>query len=54
VHHDDATREFAYDRDDKLQRFDIGRDEAIARKWTIVSMRDDWNTVFPTVKQASR
>jgi len=47
VHHDDAGREFAYDRDDKLQTFSAGWDEAIARKWTIVSMRDDWNTIHP-------
>jgi phosphoglycolate phosphatase-like HAD superfamily hydrolase len=51
VHHDDAAREFAYDRNDKLQKFSIGWDEAIARKWTVVSMRDDWNTVFPPEKR---
>jgi haloacid dehalogenase-like hydrolase len=50
VHHDDATREFAYDRDDKLQKFSVGWDEAIARKWTVASMRDDWKTVFPPPK----
>jgi len=50
VHHDDGAREFAYDRDDKLQKFSIGWDEAIARKWTVVSMRDDWKTVFPPAK----
>jgi phosphoglycolate phosphatase-like HAD superfamily hydrolase len=47
VHHDDADREFAYDRDDKLQKFDVGWDEAIARKWTVVSMKADWKLVFP-------
>jgi phosphoserine phosphatase len=47
VHHDDAAREFAYDRDDKLQKFSIGWDEAIAKKWTVVSMRDDWKTIYP-------
>ena len=49
VHHDDAAREFAYDRDDKLQKFSVGWDEALARKWTVVSMRDDWKTVFPAL-----
>jgi hypothetical protein len=48
VHHDDAAREFAYDRTDKLQRFDKGWDEAVAKGWTVVSMKDDWKTVFPT------
>ena len=51
VHHDDAAREFAYDRNDKLQKFSVGWDEAIARKWTVVSMRDDWNAVFPAEKR---
>ncbi len=40
--------EFAYDRVDKLQRFDAGWDEAVVRGWTVVSMRDDWKVVFPT------
>ena len=47
VHHDDAQREYAYDRADRLQQFDKGWDEAIAKGWTVVSMKDDWNTVFP-------
>ena len=47
VHHDDAEREFAYDRADKLQQFDKGWDEAVAKGWTVVSMKDDWKTVFP-------
>ena len=50
VHHDDAVREFAYDRTDKLQQFDKGWDEATAKGWTVVSMKNDWKTVFPTVK----
>jgi len=50
VHHDDATREFAYDRDDKLQKFSAGWDEALAKGWTVVSMQKDWNTIFPPVK----
>jgi phosphoglycolate phosphatase-like HAD superfamily hydrolase len=47
VHHDDAAREFAYDRDDRLQRFDKGWNEALSRGWTVVSMKNDWKTVFP-------
>jgi len=50
VHHDDAAREYAYDRDDKLQQFNKGWDEAVARGWTVVSMRDDWKTVYPSRK----
>ena len=47
VHHDDAAREFAYDRADKLQTFDKGWDEATAKGWTVVSMKNDWKTIFP-------
>ena len=50
VHHDDAGREFAYDREDTLQKFSVGWDEAVAKKWTVVSMRADWKTVFPATK----
>ena len=49
VHHDDATREFAYDRADKLQQFNKGWDEAVARGWTVASMKSDWKAVFPPV-----
>ncbi len=47
VHHDDGVREFAYDRTDPLQKFNAGWDEATAKGWTVVSMRQDWNRVFP-------
>ena len=47
VHHDDAEREYAYDRKDALARFDKGWDEAKAKGWTVVSMKDDWKTIFP-------
>ena len=50
VHHDDAEREFAYDRTDKLQRLDKAWDEAVAKGWTVVSMKDDWRTIFPPDK----
>ncbi len=48
VHHDDAGREYAYDREDGLAKLDKGLDEAAAKGWTVVSMKDDWKTVFPT------
>ena len=34
------------DRIDKLARFDKGWDEAIAKGWTVVSMKNDWKTVY--------
>jgi phosphoglycolate phosphatase-like HAD superfamily hydrolase len=51
LHHDDATREFAYDRASKVGKLDKAWDEAVADGWTVVSMKDDWQTVFPAPKQ---
>lgn len=50
VHHDDAAREFAYDRNDKMQQLDRAWDEAVAKGWTVVSMKDDWKTIYPLKK----
>ncbi len=47
VHHDDATREYAYDRVSDVGKLDRGLDEAPKRGWTVVSMKDDWKTIFP-------
>jgi phosphoglycolate phosphatase-like HAD superfamily hydrolase len=46
VHHDDAAREYAYDRQSSIGRLDKALDEAQARGWTVVSMKADWKTVF--------
>jgi phosphoglycolate phosphatase-like HAD superfamily hydrolase len=48
VHHTDAEREWAYDRDSHIGRLDKGLDEAAARGWTVVDMKADWAQVFPT------
>ena len=45
VHHDDAVREFAYDRESHIGRLARGLDEAAARGWVVVSMRNDWRVV---------
>ncbi len=50
VHHDDAAREYAYDRTDHLAKLDKGLDEAAAKGWTVVSMKNDWKTVFPAAQ----
>jgi len=47
IRHDDPEREFAYDRDSHIGKLDKGLDEAPKRGWTIVSMKDEWNTVYP-------
>jgi len=47
IHHDDAGREFAYDRPSLIGQLDRGLDEATTRGWTLVSMKSDWKQVFP-------
>lgn len=47
VHHDDAAREYAYDRASKIGALDKALDEAARDGWTVVSMKTDWRTVFP-------
>jgi hypothetical protein len=42
VHHTDAEREWAYDRTSSIGKLDKGWDEAVAKGWTVVSMKDDW------------
>jgi phosphoserine phosphatase len=46
VHHDDAQREYAYDRKSGIGKLDRGLNEAGARGWTVVSMQNDWKTIF--------
>ena len=46
IHHDDAEREYAYDRESSIGRLSLGLDEAPKRGWIVVSMKDDWKRVF--------
>lgn len=46
VHHDDAEREFAYDRESHVGKLSRGLDESEQRGWIVVSMKEDWKTVF--------
>ncbi|QOV89302.1 HAD family hydrolase [Humisphaera borealis] len=48
VHHDDAEREVAYDRKSHIGRLERGLDEAARRSWTLISMKADWKSVFPS------
>ena len=47
VHHDDAEREYAYDRKSHVGKLDKALDAAGPAGWVIVSMKHDWNTIFP-------
>ena len=46
LHHDDAEREYAYDRDSRVGTLDRALDAASGAGWVVVSMKNDWNTVF--------
>lgn len=50
VHHTDAEREWAYDRE-SIDPFDKALDEALANGWTVVNMKDDWNVIYSFEKK---
>lgn len=50
VHHTDAEREYAYDRDSHIGKLDKGLDEAAANGWTVVDMKNDWAAIWPEGK----
>ena len=47
VHHTDAKREWAYDRQSQIGRLDKALDEAKSRGWTIVDMAAEWRRIYP-------
>lgn len=46
LHHDDAEREYAYDRASRVGTLDRALDAADQQGWLLVSMKRDWKTVF--------
>jgi phosphoglycolate phosphatase-like HAD superfamily hydrolase len=46
VHHTDAEREYAYDRNTSFGRLDKALDAAAVNKWTVVDMKNDWKRIF--------
>jgi phosphoglycolate phosphatase-like HAD superfamily hydrolase len=47
VHHDDAEREYAYDRQSSIGKLDKALDQASTDGWVVVSMKKDWKRIFP-------
>ncbi|WP_299394366.1 HAD family phosphatase [Pelagibius sp.] len=47
VRHNDAEREWAYDRDSTIGRLDTALDAAEERGWTVVDMKSDWRVIHP-------
>jgi len=50
VHHTDAAREYAYDRESHIGQLDKGLDEAKAKGWTVADMKADWSKIYPSTK----
>lgn len=50
IHHTDADREWAYDRESHVGRLDKALIEANRRGWIVVDMKRDWKCVFPWEK----
>jgi hypothetical protein len=50
VHHTDSEREWAYDRQSHVGHLDKALDEARAKGWTVVDMKNDWKVIYPPAK----
>ncbi len=46
LHHTDEEREWAYDRESHIGKLDRGLDEAAARGWIVIDMKNDWKTIY--------
>jgi hypothetical protein len=47
LHHTDAEREYAYDRESHVGKLNKALDTAKTNDWIIVDMKNDWKSVFP-------
>ncbi len=50
LHHTDAEREYAYDRDSSVGRLDKALNDAPSKGWVVIDMKNDWKTIFPNEK----
>ncbi len=51
VHHTDAEREWAYDRDSHIGKLDKALDLAPEMGWVLIDMKEDWATIWPEPAQ---
>ena len=47
VRHDDAEREWAYDRESHVGKLDKALDAALGKGWMVVNMKNDWERIYP-------
>ena len=50
VHHTDAEREYAYDKDSPFGRLIKALTEAETQGWAVVDMKRDWKVIYPSEK----
>ena len=48
VHHTDAEREYAYDRESHIGKLDRALDQALTDEWTVIDMKQDWRQIYPS------
>jgi phosphoserine phosphatase len=48
IHHTDAEREYKYDYPSRVGQLKRALEEAPQRGWTVVDMKNDWKTIFPS------
>ena len=46
VHHTDAAREWAYDRESRVGKLDKALDEASRKGWVVLDMQKDWKKIY--------
>lgn len=51
IHHTDAGREWAYDRNSANGKLDHALDEATTKGWIVVDMKSDWKVVYSFEKR---
>jgi hypothetical protein len=51
LHHTDAEREWAYDRESHIGKLDKGLDYANENGWTVIDMKKDWKVIYPFDKK---
>jgi hypothetical protein len=47
IHHTDAEREYAYDRESNIGHLERSLDNAGKYNWLLVDMRNDWKIIYP-------
>ena len=54
IHHTDADREVAFDRESHIGKLDKGLDTAMGKGWIVTDMKADWKTIFSCSQAVSQ